>query len=166
MKEHLGYAMAKTDGQEKSRREGVTITDLIRMFPDDRTAEKWFEKNIWGDKPKCPRCGNTDITRTNHHSMPYYCAGLGACHKRFSVKFGTVMEHSKVSYQNWAIVTYQFMTNIKGISSMKLHRDLGIPQKTTWFMLQRLRESWQTLAGIEGMEGSVEVDQTYIGSLE
>ena len=139
--------MAKRVG--KKRRKGLAITDLIRMFPDNKTAEKWFESNIWGEKPKCPRCGNTNITHTNHHSMQYYCAGVGACHKRFSVKFGTVMEHSKISYQNWAIATYQFMTNAKGISSMQLHRDLGITQSSAWFMVQRLRESWQTLVGID-----------------
>ena len=160
------HGMTNGSGPGKSHREGMTIADLIKMFPDNEVAEKWFEKNIWGGKPKCPRCGNTKITRTNHHSMPYYCAGLGACHKRFSVKFGTVMEHSRISYQNWAIATYQFMTNVKGISSMKLHRDLGLPQKTTWFMVHRLREAWKTLAGVEGMEGPVEVDKTYVDGLE
>ena len=155
-----------SNGPGKSHLKGMTLIDLFKMFPDNKAAEKWFEKNIWGDKPKCPRCGNTNITHTNHHSMPYYCAGLGACHKRFSVKFGTVMEHSKISYQHWAIATYQFMTNVKGISSMKLHRDLGLPQKTTWFMVQRLREAWQTLAGVDGMKGPVEVDEIYVGGLE
>ena len=142
------------------------MTDLILMFPDDKTAEKWFENNIWGSKPHCPRCGNRNITRTTNQSMPYYCAGLGTCHKRFSVKVGTVMEHSRISYQNWAITTYQFATNVKGISSMKLHRDLGITQKSAWFMVQRLRESWQTLAGTDKMEGPVEIDEVYIGGKE
>lgn len=136
------------------------------MFPDNETARKWFESNIWADGIKCPRCGNTNITRTNHESMPYYCAGMGTCHKRFSVKTGTIMEASNITYQNWAIATYQFMTNIKGISSMKLHRDLGITQKSAWFLVQRLREAWQTLAGVDGMSGPVEVDETYIGGLE
>ena len=58
------------------------------------------------------------------------------------------------------------LTNVKGISSMKLHRDLDIPQKITWFMVQRLREAWQTLAGVDGMTGPVEVDGTYIGGLK
>ena len=69
-------------------------------------------------------------------------------------------------YQKWAIAVYQFATNVKGISSMKLHRDLGITQKSAWFMVQRLRESWQTLAGTDKMEGHVEVDEVYIGGKE
>ena len=125
------------NGPGKSHREGMTITDLIKMFPDEETSRKWFEQNIWKGKPVCPHCGNTNITATKHPSLQYYCAGLGACHKRFSVKIGTVMEQSHISYQKWAIATYQFMTNVKGISSMKLHRDLGIRQATAWFMVQR-----------------------------
>ena len=153
-------------GPGKSYREGMTITDLIKMFPDEETSRKWFESNIWKGKPKCPHCGNTNVTTTKHPSLPYYCAGLGACHKRFSVKIGTIMEQSHISYQNWAIATYQFMTNVKGISSMKLHRDLGIRQATAWFMVQRLREAWRTLAGVDGMKGPAEVDETYVGGLE
>ena len=63
------------------------------------------------------------------------------------------MEQSKISYQHWAIGTYLFTTNLKGVSSMKIHRDLGITQKLAWFMVHRLRESWKTLAGVEKMDG-------------
>ena len=150
----------------KSHREGITLTELIQKFPDNKTAERWFEDNMWGGKPCCPRCGNTNIRKTNHHAMPYYCAGVGACHKRFSAKTCTIMEASNITYQQWAIATYQFMTNVKGISSMKLHRDLGITQKSAWFMVQRLRESWRSLAGVDKMEGPVEIDESYFGGKE
>ena len=156
--------MSKAPG--RTEREGMTVMDLIRVFPDDKTAEKWFESNIWGGKPRCPRCGGTDITLTSHESMPYYCAGFGTCHRRFSVKVGTIMESSKIGYQKWAIATYQFATNLKGISSMKVHRDLGVTQKTAWFMVQRLRESWKTLAGADKIEGPVEIDEVYLGERE
>ena len=84
----------------------------------------------------------------------------------FSVKVGTVMESNKISYQKWAIVTYQFATNLKGVSSMKAHRDLHVTQKTTWFMVHRLRKSWKTLAGVTDMKGPVEIGETYIGGRE
>lgn len=155
-----------TNGPGRSHREGLTLIELFETFPDDHTAEKWFEANIWPDGICCPRCGNRNITHTNHKTMPYYCAGLGTCHKRFSVKTGTVMEASNIPYQKWAIATYQFATNVKGISSMKLHRDLGITQKSAWFMVHRLREAWRTLAGPDNMAGPVEVDETYVGGLE
>ena len=61
---------------------------------------------------------------------------------------------------------YLFATNLKGVSSMKIHRDLGITQKSAWFMVHRLRESWKTLAGIEKVDGPVEIDEVYLSGLE
>ena len=160
--------MSKTQTQTqeapgRSHREGITLVDLFKMFPDNKTAEKWFESNIWRNGRTCGRCGSCNTCEAKHPSMPYWCSD---CRKYFSVKFGTVMEHSKITYQQWAIATYQFMTNVKGISSMKLHRDLGIAQSSAWFMVQRLREAWKDLAGIDGMKGPVEVDEKYVGGSE
>ena len=76
------------------------------------------------------------------------------------------MERSHISYQHWAIGTYLVATNLKGVSSMKIHRDLGITQKSAWFMVHRLRESWKSLAGVEKMDGPVEIDEVYLGGLE
>ena len=150
----------------KSFRKGITLIELFEMFPDDKTAEKWFESNIWRNGRRCPHCGCMESREEPHPTMPYRCS---ECHKYFSVKMGTVMEASKLGYRKWAIVTYQFATNIKGISSMKIHRDLGVTQKTAWLMVQRLRESWRTLAGdeaVQPMKGPVEVDETYMGGKE
>ncbi len=83
----------------------------------------------------------------------------------FSVKTGTVMEGSKISYRHWAIGIYLFTTNLKGISSMKLHRELGIGQKAAWFMLHRLRTAFEANA-IAPFAGPVEVDETYVGGKE
>ena len=148
----------------KSNRKGLTLAELYEMFPDDETSREWFEANVWKDGRKCGRCGSGNTMPASHPTMPYRCAD---CRKYFSVKVGTVMEHSRISYQNWAMVTYLFATNLKGVSSMKIHRDLGITQRSAWFMVQRLRESWKSLAGESGMmEGPVEVDETYVGGLE
>ena len=82
----------------------------------------------------------------------------------FTVKVGSVMQGSKLSYRIWAIGIYLFMTNLKGISSMRLHRELGITQKAAWFMLHRLREACNS--EIEPFNGPVEVDETYFGGKE
>lgn len=153
-------------GPGRHYREGITLVDLCDMFPDDDAAEQWFEKNIWGDKHEereCPKCGCPDTYDAPHKTMRYRCR---QCLRYFSVKVGTVMESSKLGYRKWAIAVYQFATNVKGISSMKLHRDLGIGQKAAWFMVHRLRESWKQLAGVDQMEGPVEVDEVYLGGLE
>lgn len=134
--------------------------ELFKMFPDNETAEKWFESRIWKDSRVCPNCSNPDTILAKHPRMPYYCY---KCRSHFSVKKGTVMERSHISYQHWAIATYLFATNLKGVSSMKIHRDLGITQKSAWFLVHRLRESWKTLAGVDSMTGPVEIDEVYLG---
>ena len=122
------------------------------MFPDNDAARQWFESRIWRDGRRCSRCSYDQTVVSKHTAMPYYCAG---CKKRFSVKTGTMMEASNINYQKWVIVTYQFTTNLKGASSMKIHQDFKITQKSTWFMVHRLRESWKTLAGVYTMKDSV-----------
>ena len=139
------------------------MMELFQKFPDNKTAEKWFESRIWKNGRKCPKCGSPETSISAHRKMPYRCV---SCKQFFSVKFGTVMQQSKISYQHWAIGTYLFATNLKGVSSMKIYRDLGITQKSAWFMVHRLRESWKTLAGVEKMEGPVEIDEVYLGGLE
>ena len=147
----------------KHFRKGITVMELLKMFPDNKTAEKWFESRIWKNGRVCPICKGNETRPATHKTQPYRCP---KCRRFFSVKKGTVMEASNISYQHWAIGTYLFATNLKGVSSMKIHRDLGITQKSAWFMVHRLRESWKTLAGVDKMEGPVEIDEVYLGGLE
>ena len=93
--------------------------------------------------------------------MPFRC---GKCHKFFSVRTGTVLERSKVSLKNWVYAIYLATTNLKGISSMKLHRDINVTQKTAWFMLHRIREALSSPAGL--FSGPIEIDETYFGGKE
>ena len=124
----------------KAHREGISLIELIEMFPDDDSARTWFEDQIWPDGRHCPRCGSTEtIEATGNPPMPYWCP---PCRRHFSVRTGTALERSKVPFRKWAIAIYLEMTSLKGVSSMKLHRDLGVTQKTSWFMLHRIREAW------------------------
>ena len=150
--------MAKAPG--KSHREGISFIELADMFPDEETATKWFESLIWPNGRHCPRCGSVDTSEASATSgLPYYCSG---CHKPFSVKIGTALERSRVPLRKWAIAIYFEMVSLKGVSSMRLHRDLKVTQKTAWFMQQRIREAW-TGEGAAMMDGPVEVDETYFG---
>ncbi len=74
------------------------------------------------------------------------------------------MQRSHIGLQKWAIGIYLWSISLKGVSSMKLHRDLGITQKSAYFMAQRLREAWSDR--LSGMEGPVEVDETFVGGRE
>ena len=93
--------------------------------------------------------------------MGYKCAG---CKKRFSVPTGTVMESSKLPLQTWLLAFYRMATAKKGISSIQLAKELGITQKTAWFLQQRIREACHHRQN--PMTGVVEVDEAYFGGKE
>ena len=130
----------------KHYRQGLTLSKLFDMFPTDAAAEAWFAGKRWNGGIRCPHCAHDDVqTGCAHKTMPYRCRRNG-CRKRFSVKVGTIMEASNVGYRLWAVAIYLVLTNLKGISSMKLHRDLGVTQSTAWFMLHRIREAFAAWA--------------------
>ena len=130
------------------------------MFPDDADAERWFIEKRWQNGICCHYCGSTSVqTGAKHRTMPFRCRD---CRKRFSVRTGTVMQSSKLGYQTWAVAIYLLTTSLKGVSSMKLHRDLNITQKSAWHLAHRLRETWQDRDG-RPFAGPVEVDETFVG---
>lgn len=149
-------------GPGRYQRKGITLVDAMRRFSTEEKAESWFVKQIYPDGLRCPRCGSERVNvRKNRRPMPYHCA---KCRRYFSVKTGTVMERSNIPVSKWAIAIYLYSTNLKGVSSMKLHRDLGITQKSAWHMAHRLREMWDDETA--KFDGPVEVDETYIGGRE
>lgn len=147
----------------RSDREGISVIELFRMFPDEATSRKWFEDIRWPEGQRhCPHCGSLNTSAVkNEKPMPYHCT---ECREYFSVKTGTVMHSSKVPLQKWVIAIYLLSTSLKGVSSMKLHRDLGVTQKTAWALAQKIREGW--IDGNDKLEGEVEIDETYMGGKE
>ena len=148
-------------GPGKSYRNGITLMELMDMFPDNQAAESWFIENRWPNGVKCAHCESPNVARRTHPTMPYHCRD---CRKFFSVKVNTPMHGSKIGYRQWAVAFYLMTTGIKGVSSMKLHRDLGIRQSTAWHMAHRIRETWGKVS--TPFDGPTEVDETYIGGRE
>ena len=146
----------------KSDREGITLVQLCDMFPTEDSAREWFESRIWADGRYCPVCGSTRTHEAGHNHMPYRCSD---CRSYFSVKTGTVMHKSHIPFRKWVFAIYLHLTSLKGVSSMKLHRDIGVSQKSAWYMLQRIREAWSR-DDLEAFAGPVEVDETYMGGKE
>ncbi len=143
----------------KSHREGISLIELGDMFPDEESAHKWFEAQIWPKGRHCQRCGSTRTHEASHAKMPYRCSD---CRSYFSAKTGTALEGSRIPLRKWVFAVYLEVTSLKGVSSMKLHRDLKVTQKTAWFMLHRLREVWAHEKG-GPFSGPSEVDETYMG---
>ena len=144
----------------KAHREGITLVELMDMFPDEVTATAWFESVFWGGERHCGHCGSTRTYKGDGgNGMPYRCTD---CRGYFSVKTGTAIARSKVPLRKWAIAIYLCLTSLKSVSSMKLHRDIGVSQPTAWFMLHRIREGWAP-GSRAPFDGPVEVDETYFG---
>ena len=153
----------KQPGPGRAYRKGMTLPELFEMFPDDEAAERWFIETRWPKGVQCHYCDSKRVQEgAAHKTMPLRCRD---CRKRFSVRTGTVMESSKLGFQVWAIATYLLTTNLKGISSMKLHRELGITQKSAWHLAHRIRAAFEATS-TPPLDGPVELDETYIGGKE
>ena len=108
----------------------------------------------------CGHCGSLSTSEVpNEKPMPYWCS---TCRSYFSVRTGTPIAHSKIALRKWVIAIYLCLTSLKGVSSMKLHRDIGVSQAAAWFMLHRIREAWSGPSG-KSFVGPVEVDETFFG---
>ncbi len=143
-------------------RTGISLIQLSEMFPTEDSARQWFESRIWGNERHCPRCGSDKTVESKHAKMPYWCT---EGRHYFSVKTGTVMESSKLPLRKWVYAIYLHLTSLKGVSSHKLARDIGIGQRAAWFMLQRIRQAFEEDGGAQ-FGGPVEMDETYIGGKE
>lgn len=153
-----------TGGPGKAFRKGMSLMQVADMFGTEEKAREWVESIRWPNGPRCPDCGSANVQcNIKHKSMTHRCRDC-AGKPMFTARKGTVMESTKLPYRTWAIGLYLHATNIKGVSSMRLHRELGITQKSAWFMLHRLRETAK--AGTTPFSGPVEVDETYMGGLE
>ena len=154
--------MASFTGPGKAYRRGITLIEVVEMFSTEKAAEEWFIQQRWPAGVNCPFCESFNINdRPGYKPQRFYCR---ACSKYFSVKVGTVLQSSNIPLFKWAIAFYLYSTNLKGVSSMKLHRDLGVTQKTAWHMAHRIREAWNI--SLDRFDGPVEADETFIGGKE
>lgn len=134
------------------------LPQLLDFFKDEETCKAYYEQQRWGGIVTCPFCGNQKIYRTNRG---FKCANP-ECHKKFSVTVGTIFENSKISLRVWFAAIYLGSAHKKGISSLQLSRDLGITQKTAWFVLHRVREMLKNKSPLV-LKNTVEIDETYVG---
>lgn len=142
--------------------ETVSLYQFFQRFPDEEAARQYFEGNRWGGEVSCPRCGSLSVAEVkNHKPMPYRCRD---CRQHFSVRTGTVLAKSRLPLHKWLMAIYMMTTARKGIPSTQMARELGITQKSAWFLAQRIRETW--LADKGGMGDHVQVDETYVGGRE
>lgn len=141
-----------------------SFAQMLEVINSDYACRMFLENVRWGKEPICPHCG---VQNKEHYKLKskgefkgqYKCKD---CRERFTVTVGTMFEGSHISLRKWFIAIYIFSSHKKGISSHQLSRDLGITQKSAWFMLGRLRHSFQTKTKVI-FSGTVSADETYIG---
>lgn len=130
------------------------------MFPNQEAARIYLEKQRWGKKAECPHCQSKERITTRKGGY-YRC---NACKKDFTVRTGTIFERSHIPLHKWMFGMYIVMTARKGISSLQLSKEIGITQKSAWFMLHRIREACSD-DGVP-LTGIVEVDESCLGGKE
>lgn len=138
----------------------ISTFQLFEMFPDAESARAYLEERLWPNGPVCPVCGLGERI-TERKGGFYRC---NQCKEDFTVRTGTIFERSHVPLHKWVYAMYLLVTARKGISSMQLAKEIGITQKSAWFVLHRLREACG--GDMTMLQGLVEIDETYVGGIE
>lgn len=139
-----------------------SLMDVVRVFSSEKVCREHLKKMRWKNGIFCPHCGCVEIYAFSDEKH-YKCS---LCRKKFTVTVGTIFEGTKIKLQKWFIAIYLLTSHKKGISSLQLSKDIGVTQKTAWFMLHRLRQASQTTDFNAPLKNVVEIDETYIGGKE
>lgn len=138
----------------------ISTFELFELFPNQESARIYLEGRLWPEGVRCSCCGLTD--RITVRKGGYY--RCNQCKMDFTVRTGTIFERSHVPLHKWLYAMYLMVTARKGISSVQLSKQIGVTQKSAWFVLQRLREACGN--DLSMLKGIVEIDEAYIGGKE
>ena len=140
----------------------LSVYEFLQQFPGEGAARDYLESRRWPEGRSCPHCGSIRTADVkNEKPMPYRCQD---CRSHFSIRTNTILAESKIGLHKWLFAIYLMTTARKGISSVQLAKELGVTQKTAWFLEHRIREAYEQKGGLLGPD--VEIDETYIGGKE
>ena len=141
--------------------EPKTLQQAIIYFSNPKNCLDYLVARRWPDGVTCPTCGRDDV-RFLENQNKWQCKST---HKRrqFSAKAETIFEDSPLGLDKWLAAVWMIVNCKNGISSYEIARNLGVTQKTAWFMEHRIRLAMQTGSFAKKLSGQVEVDETYIG---
>lgn len=143
-------------------RQFESLYEMMQVFGDEQVCIDHFRALRWKGGAFCPHCGSTRV----YHFSDNRSHKCGECRKRFSIRVGTIFEDSKLPLRVWFMAIFLITSHKKGIASTQLAKDLGITQKSAWFVLHRLRYAARTKSFNRPLDGTVEVDETYVGGKE
>ncbi len=135
----------------------ISTAQLFALFPDQETARVYLEKRLWPNGPVCPICASGERITARKDGF-YRC---NECKEDFTVRTNTIFERSHIPLHKWIHAMYLILTARKSVSSLQMSKEIGITQKSAWFMLHRIREACGDDTTM--LSGSVEIDECYIG---
>jgi transposase-like protein len=144
------------------KKQFTNLFDLQKYFKTDAKCIKHLEQWRWQNGIACPHCGNTTYY-TYADGKTYRCMAK-ECDSKFNVLIGTFFENTKLPLRKWFMAIYLVANHSKGISSVQLSHDIGVTQKTAWFLLHRIRGLFKSIDNTQ-LNGIVEADETYIGGV-
>lgn len=142
-----------------------SFSEMLKVLPNETSCRNYLELLLWNGQPVCPHCGSKNeshyrLNTKGEFKGLYKCKD---CREMFTVTVGTIFEGSHIDLRKWFIAVYIFSSHKKGISSHQLARDLGITQKTAWFMLGRIRYAFQVKSLKTKMDGVIQADESFVG---
>ena len=146
----------------------INLATLAPYFADEDKARELLEKIRWKDGVLCPHCEHDKAYKVNAKSTKGRKARKGLykckeCRKQFTVTVGTIFEKSRIPLSKWLLAIHLICSSKKGISAHQLHRNLGVTYKSAWFMTHRIRYAMTQEPLFSKLNGTVEVDETYVG---
>lgn len=147
--------------KSKSIRDFDSLFELLDYFNTEEKCIDYLAKVKWNGGVECPYCANDKAYRLTTGRKNWKCS---KCRKQFSVRVGTMFEDSRISLRKWFVAIYLIAAHKKGISSHQLAKDIKVTQKTAWFMLSRIRTSFEPTK--EVFTNTVEIDESWYGGLE
>ena len=138
----------------------TNLTSMLKEFDTEKKCKDYLVRQRWGGVPTCPYCGSQKHYIIENGER--FKCGNNACYKKYSVTVGSIFHASNIPLTTWFAAIYILTAHKKGISSIQLAKDLGVTQKTAWFMNHRIRENLKD-KNSSLLGNTVEIDEVYIG---
>jgi transposase-like protein len=144
--------------------EFTTFSEMLEVLNSETKCREYLENIIWNGEPVCPHCESKSknhykLTKKGEFKGLYKCKD---CRERFTITVKTMFEGSHIPLRKWFIAIYIFNSHKKGVSSIQLGKDLGLTQKTSWFMLNRIRNTFSNKS-IKKSSGTFQADESFFG---